>query len=407
MNQLDAKPIKIGIFFSHPTQHHSIMFKYLSQVPGIESKIYYYDPGLLAQMFDVGFGTSEPWDVDLLGGTKSTVLSNPLRSRQITYYRQINLGVLRAMAQERFDAILVMGYVSPSNWLALISAKLSKTQVLYQSDTNILDEQRKKTSWLKKTLRHFFLKNVNAFLVIGNKNRDAYISFGCDPDRMIWCPYPVDARRFQAARSDRDLESKLADLKRQQNIPVDSRIVAFCGKLISRKRPRDLIAALRLLRRDNLYGLFIGSGEMEQALRNELTPDDQVRITGFVNQEMIPYYMLLADIGVVASEWDPHPLVTTEFAMCGLPVVASDLCGVWGDHDILRIGQNGFTYQCGNVPELASRLATILDDEQLKAQMSQRALELAVEQSAEYAAEVIANYLRQAFNRVQLAYAAR
>jgi glycosyltransferase involved in cell wall biosynthesis len=93
--------------------------------------------------------------------------------------------------------------------------------------------------------------------------------------------------------------------------------------------------------------------------------------------------------------------------MCGLPVVVSDLCGVWGDHDILRVGENGFIYQCGNAAELASRLATILDDKPLRARMSQRALELAEEQSAEYAAQVIAKYLRQTFSGLQWAYATR
>jgi glycosyltransferase involved in cell wall biosynthesis len=407
MTQIASKPVKIGIFFSHPTQHHSVMFKYLAQAPDIESQVYYYDPGLLTKMFDAGFGVAEAWDVDLLSGTRSTVLPSLLRGREINPYRQVNPGIIKVMARERFDAILVMGYVSPSNWLALCSAKLFGARVLYQSDTNILDERRKKQPWLKRLLRGIFLKRVDTFLVIGNKNRDAYLNLGCDPERMVWCPYPVDTKRFEAARSDPQLTEKLAQLRRQHQIPPDAQVVAFCGKLVPRKRPQDLIDALRLLRRENVYGLLIGSGQLEQSLRDYLTPADQVRITGFVNQQMIPYYMLLADVGVVASEWDPHPLVTTEFAMCGLPVVVSDLCGVWGDHDILRVGENGFIYPCGNAARLGEQLAAILDDEPLRVRMSRRALELSEKQSAEYAAEVIANHLRRTFNDWQLTSLAR
>jgi hypothetical protein len=72
--------------------------------------------------------------------------------------------------------------------------------------------------------------------------------------------------------------------------------------------------------------------------------------------------MLLADVGVVNSEWDAHPLVATEFAVCGLPVVTSECCGAWGEHDVLRVGENRFTYPCGQVEMLAEPIRSLLDD---------------------------------------------
>lgn len=374
------------------------MFKYLTQVPDIDTQVYYYDPGLLTKRLDPGFGVSEAWDVDLLSGTHSKVLPSWFRGREINAYRQLNPSIVKVLTRERFDAIFVTGYTSPSSWLVVFAAKLFGARVLYQSDTNILDERRRKRSRMKRALRGLFLRQVNTFLVIGNKNREAYLNLGCDPERMIWCPYPVDAARFKTARNDPHLKEKLTELRRQHEIPAQAQIVAFCGKLLPRKRPRDLIDALRLLRRKEVCGLLIGSGPLEQSLRDYLTSQDNIRITGFVNQQMIPYYMLLADTGVVLSDWDPHPLVTTEFAMCGLPVVVSDLCGVWGDDDILRIGENGFVYPCGDTVKLAERLAAILDDEPLRMRMGRRALELSEKQSAEYAAEVIAQDLRRTFN---------
>jgi glycosyltransferase involved in cell wall biosynthesis len=138
---------------------------------------------------------------------------------------------------------------------------------------------------------------------------------------------------------------------------------------------------------------------LAEPLRRSLGTDDRVRITGFVNQSEIPYHMLLGDVGVVCSDFDPHPLVTTEFAMCGLPVVVSDACGVWGDHDILRPGENGFTYPCGNVDGLAAGIALLLDDETLRERMGRRSLELAGEQSAEHAATVLSTLLQRVFGR--------
>jgi glycosyltransferase involved in cell wall biosynthesis len=387
---------RIGIFFSHPTQHHSVMFKYLSQLSDLKTKIYYYDYGSLRGAYDPGYGTSEGWDVDLLTGTPSHVLPNWLRGkagRPVSQFRQLNPHIIGAMLRGRFDAVFVSGYVSPSNWMVLLMAKLTGARVLYQSDSNILDEQRKPQSRLKNVLRRLFLNQVDTFLPIGNKNRDLYSSLGYDSSAMVWCPCPVDVERFQAFCQRPETGAQCAELRCKYGIPEDAKVVAFCGKLIERKRPLDLIEAIKLLDREDVYALLIGSGPLEAELRAGLAPNDPVRITGFVNQMLMPAHMMLADMGVICSEWDPHPLVATEFAACALPVVSSHFCGLWGDHDILRPEENGFIYQCGDIEQLAAHIEKLVDDEDLCCRMGARSLELSATQSAKYGAQVIARHL--------------
>jgi glycosyltransferase involved in cell wall biosynthesis len=371
------------------------MFQYLARNDDIDLRVYYYDPGSLGGMFDPGYGNNAAWDVDLSSGVQSRVLTNVLRGRQVHPFRQLNLGVWQSIFRGRFDAIFLSGYASPSNWLVLAAAKLTRCPVWYQSDTNILDMERKTTSRFKDFLRRRFLSGVSLFLVAGDNNQAAYRHFGIKDEQMVWCPIPVDIARYATARNDPQLNQKLDELRVRYKIPKGSRVAAFCGKLIERKRPQDLIAALRIIDRKDTYGLLIGSGELEDQLKGSLTPNDRIVITGFVNQSEIPYHMLLADVGVVSSEWDPHPLVTTEFAMCGRPVVVSSYCGVWGDHDILRPGENGVLYQCGDTAELARQLSLLLDDEHLRLEMGQRSLVVAEDQSAEYAAQVLASLLRR------------
>ncbi len=394
-DQTEPRRPKLAVFFSHPTQHHSAMFQYLAGAKDIDLHVYYYDPGSLGGMFDPGYRTDTAWDVDLTKGTDATVLTNLLRGREVHPFRQINPGVVSAMLTGGFDAVLLSGYASPSNWLVLTIAQLTGSAVLYQSDTNVLDMRRKPTSRLKDCLRKLFLRGVSYFLVAGDQNKEVYRRFGIEDGKMVWCPIPVDVARYNEARADRELPDKLEKLREKYGIPKTARVVAFCGKLIERKRPQDLIDALRIVGRKDTYGMLIGSGEMEEELRNTLRPDDQIVITGFVNQSEIPYHMLLADIGVVSSEWDPHPLVTTEFAMCGLPVIVSHYCGVWGEHDILRPGENGFLYDCGDVTALAKQISQLLEDDTLRMKMGRRSLVIAEQQSAEYAAKVVADLLKR------------
>jgi glycosyltransferase involved in cell wall biosynthesis len=385
---------RLAVFFSHPTQHHSAMFQYLAKKDNVELHVYYYDPGLMGGMFDSGYGTNAAWDVDLTTGVDARLLSNIVRGREVSQFRQVNPGVISAVLKGKYDAVLLSGYASPSNWLVLAMAKLVGSPVWYQSDTNVLDIERKPSSGLKDFLRKIFFRNISLFLLAGDNNKASYRQFGINEDRMIWCPIPVDMARYDQARLDPDLDKKLRTLKGRYGIPDNARVVAFCGKLIERKRPQDIIEALRILRRQNVYGLLIGSGKMESSLREMMTASDQIVITGFVNQSEIPYHMLLADIGVVSSEWDPHPLVTTEFAMCGRPILVSNYCGVWGEHDILRSGENGFVYRCGDASALASRISHLLDNEDLRCSMGERSLTIAESQTAAHVANVLEDLLK-------------
>jgi glycosyltransferase involved in cell wall biosynthesis len=388
-------PLRLGVFFSHPTQHHSPLFQRLSNVDGLQVQVYYYDPGSLGGMYDRDFRTEQAWDIDLLSGTHSVILKNLLRGREINAFRQLNPAIPGIVIRHRFDAVFLSGYVSPSNWLALLSAKLIGARVLYQSDTNILDLKRKRRSRPIEMMKRTFLRSVDTFLAIGDKNREAYLSFGVKPASIEWCPIPVDAKPYNRIRNDPGLQSTLTSLRTQYGIADGTKVVALAGKLIPRKRPQDLVEAVRLLHRRDVCCFLIGSGEMESTLKAASSPLDQVRLTGFVNQSMIPYYLLLAQVGVICSEWDPHPLVATEFAMCGLPIVVSDTCGVWGDHDIVRNGENGFVYRCGNVHELAARLETLLNDEVLRQRMGARSLQLSEAQSVEHAAAVIERIVKR------------
>lgn len=385
--------IRLGVFFSHSTQHHSPLFRALADDPRLEVTVYYYDPQ--EGMYDSGFGRTETWDIDLRQGFRSHVLFNLLRGRSVRITRQINPGVITVFARNRFDAVFLSGYASPSNWLVLLLARLIGAHVLYQSDTNILDDQRKKRSRLGKWLRGLFLAQVDTYLVAGDKNREFYLSYGLYDRKMIWCPIPVDVGRFAAARLDPNLDAELRTLREQYFLPSKAKVVVFCGKLIDRKRPQDFIEAIHRLDRPDVYGLLLGSGPLERTISASLQPNERIRLVGFVNQSAIPYFMLLADVGVIASEWDPHPLVATEFAACGLPVIASHYAGVWGPHDILRPGENGFVYACGDVSELVVHLERLLDDEPLRQAMGRRSLELVQGQSVAHAAEAIASRLSE------------
>ena len=57
-------------------------------------------------------------------------------------------------------------------------------------------------------------------------------------------------------------------------------------------------------------------------------------------------------VQVHPSQADPHPLITSEGACMGLPMIYSDRIGAVGPTDIAREGENVIVYPCGDTAAL-------------------------------------------------------
>jgi glycosyltransferase involved in cell wall biosynthesis len=81
---------------------------------------------------------------------------------------------------------------------------------------------------------------------------------------------------------------------------------------------------------------------------------DTVQLPGWVTFEMLPAYYGLAGTFVHASTKDTWGVVVNEAMAAGLPVIVSNRCG--SALELVHEGQNGFTFDPGNVAELSKLL---------------------------------------------------
>ena len=100
-------------------------------------------------------------------------------------------------------------------------------------------------------------------------------------------------------------------------------------------------------------------GELE-AEAQALGIAEKVIFTGFVNQTQLPALYRSADIMVLPSEYDPCPVVVCEAMLCGCPVILSD--NVRGRAELIRQGETGYFFPCGDVDVLAKLLQEVLSD---------------------------------------------
>lgn len=103
-------------------------------------------------------------------------------------------------------------------------------------------------------------------------------------------------------------------------------------------------------------------------VRNQL-PVEFLTVSN-LNQDMPSIYRK-HDALLYTPEWsEPFPTIPLEAMACGLPVIGSRAGGA---NELLRHGENAFTYASGNAAELAARMQELQTQPALRTQMAETA----------------------------------
>ncbi len=391
--------MNIAAFQSHPIQHFSPLWREVAETGNNGLKVLYYSRQGLESSMDAGFGREVKWDIDLLKGYTSEFLPRnwPTRSQLDCSWKGLNRG-MEAVLTKGWDVAYVSGYAHLNHWrVATLCSRLG-IPLLYHSDSNAIHERKKLAAVrsLKGWLLARFFSHVTVFLATGDNNRDYLRMYGAPADRIFPCPIPVELTRFEDSVRGFNEEAR-SQLRARHGLRPRDFVVGFCGKLVPRKRPQDLIAAAEILGCDDFRVIFIGSGEMEDELKNHGNPHS--RFAGFTNQAAIPRLLAACDALAMPSEFDPHPIVVTEAQSLGLPVLLSDACGCHGPNDVFRDGESGILYPCGDTKALAAAISILHKEPEKRHEMGIRARDLARTQSAAVAAT---SFLRAALEAKRL-----
>jgi glycosyltransferase involved in cell wall biosynthesis len=382
--------LQIAIFQSHPIQHFAPWWQELARDPALRIKVFYYSRAGTEPMYDPLFGRMVQWDVDLLSGYEHEFLPRrwPRWGGTLPRWHMRNGGIRRAVAERPWDAVLIFGYTYLNNWRVARWCRRYRVPLLHQGDTSqihALDRSSLKLVLKRRILTRFF-RRVDGFLTPGNSSRD-YLRYYDVPASKTWfCPMPVDLERFRSRLAGESPADRDA-LRRRLDLAADDFVVTFSGKMQPGKRPKDLAAAVRAIGDPRVKALYIGSGAMEEEVRR--VGGEQVCMAGFVNQADMPRYVALGDVSVMPSAIDQHPLAVTESLGLGIPVLLSDRCGCYGPDDVLRDGENGFVYPCGDVEALAALIVQLRDDAALRRRLGERGREIAQTQTPQAAREVL------------------
>jgi glycosyltransferase involved in cell wall biosynthesis len=261
----------------------------------------------------------------------------------------LNRGIIPALAAGKPDAVVVSGYSSFTNQVAMGWLHRRRIPWVFHGEMPGMRRRLGMGSMLRWLAQRPSLRWADGIAAIGSRAVEAYkrMSGGRCPVANI--PYCCDMAPFLAidAREDRG-KNRVRFL--------------YCGQLIHRKGVDLLVDAF--CRAAGVFGnielVLVGEGPLGAELRARIPEAIQPRVqfAGFHAVAELPRLFSEADVFVLPSRHDGWGVVVNQAIAAGMPVICSDAVGAAAD--LVVENENGHLFPAGNGERLAELMISFL-----------------------------------------------
>ena len=324
---------RLAFVVSHPIQYYVPLYQRLAKRNDLSIKVFFTWHAGQTPVQDIGFRIPVKWDIPLTEGYDFELVPNVASDPGIHHFLGLrNPSLVERVAAWKPDVVHITGWAWLSHLQAIRAFGTRGTATLFRGDSHLLNQVRNGPLWW---LKRFILRRVfswpTAFLVTGKANRSYYENFGVESDRLFACPHSIDVARF--AEPAAVLEQRAAQWRLELGIDPDRCVLLFAGKFECKKRPIELMEALRATSNPRLILIMVGNGELDEQIKSIANSDpDRFRLLPFQNQSRMPVVYRLGDLFVLPSAFgETWGLGVNEALACSRPVLVSDAVGCAGD----------------------------------------------------------------------------
>lgn len=301
------------------------------------------------------------------------------------YDKQINLSfrLLFEFIKEKPDVVVCAGYPFATIEALVYSKIFRKKYIIWMEGTKYTESTR--NSFLRILQRKFLSRHADALVDAGTESHK-YLKSLLPPQSQIPFFTSFNAVDNDTIYSETRRYRENPELLREFRARFPAQNILFVGQLIERKGVHQLIAAYKqvLAKSSGPVGLIVlGFGPLADEIERMKQSDNlhHLYLEGFIEQDVYPKYLAVADVMVLPSLYDPNPLVVFEALAAGLPMVLSNRAG--NAADFIEGGRNGYVVDPEDVEEIAERVLAVLNaSESKKRDMS--AASLAMVKKANY-----------------------
>lgn len=260
---------------------------------------------------------------------------------------------------EKFDVLIACGWDAPGFfWAGRYCKKMGRPFVLWSGSTAA------ERSWYRTVTLpavRSLVRCARSWIAYGTRAKEYLVSLGAIEEKTF-CAYNTVELDYFAANAALSDEQRLF-MRHQLGILTDH-VVLYCGNLLKMKGIVELLHGFAAFSKthNNVTLLLVGSGKDRayfEALAHTLGIDRHVVFAGYVDRASLPHYYGIADILVHPSHSEVWGLVINEALVCGVPVIATEICGAVAD--LLCDGKNGFVIPARNAAAISEALTRFFE----------------------------------------------
>jgi glycosyltransferase involved in cell wall biosynthesis len=317
---------------------------------------------------DNGFGVTENWNIDLLGGYDYEFIQNVSSGPSSQTYNGIkNPSLINKIKECKADGIIVYGWKHQSH-LSVLNYFHGKVPIIFRGDSTILDDYSGFSfrSYFRFIFLQWIYRKVDYVLSPGSASDQYFLKSGIKQNQIIRAEHAIDNGRFMNMTN---LEEKqLCNLSSSLSIKSNEIIFLFAGKFIDEKNPFLLIEAFVAIKekKENVRLLFAGNGFLENKIKERINKlpsqiTSAITVLPFQDQQQMKLLYRVADIFVLPSKSETWGLSVNEALACGTPVIVSDKCG--SSIDLVKHEENGLVFKSNHCQDLIQKMEMMCNDE--------------------------------------------
>jgi glycosyltransferase involved in cell wall biosynthesis len=268
-------------------------------------------------------------------------------------------GIIKAIKEFKPDVVNLTGYYDFASWIVLFYCKFRGIKTILSNETTSDDHKR---NGIKEFVKGLIIKQFDGYFNFGTSSENYILSLGISQEKMLVKRNCVDNN----ALNDIYLKHLPSRIQQQHLLKIPSKNFIFVGRLIYYKNLFHFLGAFHSAQQkstENWGVIILGDGELKDDLQKFVSEKNilNVRFQKGVSWQQVPKYLALSDVLVLPSYSEPWGLVVNEAMACRLPVIVSEKCG--SAVDLVKNGENGFTFNPTNSEELTDLLLKFMNEE--------------------------------------------
>lgn len=265
----------------------------------------------------------------------------PLIRRQIRPFQEVKLlmHLVKIFREEKPDVVFasgvkLIGLTGVAGWLAKVPRRVAIIRGEGAPPGSQLLKIIYGMEWLVSRLGM-------TFITVSEYIRREMLQRGIATEQGITTIHDgIDPSVFKQSKKKKNEPPGV--LTRHYRLPPNAFKIGMVGRFVSGKRYDQFIEMLRILcqRHRQVYGFLIGEGEDRERLQKQIDASGfahRVFITGYCDNMPAVYRDL--DLTVLFTDYEGCPNAVLESFAAGVPVVASNVCGI---SELIEPGRNGY-----------------------------------------------------------------